>query len=127
MDAVWVSLAVTAGLIAVAGVPLRCWQLYSGRLRARVPRHLLAQATFALFAVAILVPNVAGWFYLLFVAWRDFGCAACEQRGMASAGAAGMLGCAYALLEGFLLVAQRRGTAAAGEPRSLARGRETPR
>jgi hypothetical protein len=116
MDAIWVSLAVTAGIMALAGVPLRCWQIYTGRFRSQIPGHLLAQATFSLFALLILAPNVAGWFYVLFVAYRDLRCAgACDQPGVASAIAAGMLGCAYALLEGFLFAARRRRKPAAGD------------
>lgn len=120
MDAIWVSLAVTAGLIALAGVPLRCWQIYTGQFRSQIPRHLLAQATFSLFAMLILAPNVAGWLYLVFVAYRDWSCTgACDQPGVASAIAAGMLGCAYALLEGFLLTARRRPKPVTGDGRRV--------
>jgi hypothetical protein len=116
MDTIWVSLAVTAGIIALAGVPLRCWQLCTGRFRSQIPRHPLAQATFSLTAILILVPNLAGWFYVLFVAYRDLGCAeSCGQTGVASAIATGMLGCAYILLEGFLLTARRRLKPVAGD------------
>jgi hypothetical protein len=120
MDAIWVSLAVTAGIIALAGVPLRCWQIYAGRFRSQIPRHLLAQATFSLFAMLILAPNVAGWFYVVYVAYRDLNCSgACDQPGVASAIAAGMLGCAYALLEGFLLTARRRPKPVPGDERQV--------
>jgi len=108
-DTILVSLAVTAGIVALAGVPLRCWQFYTGHLRTQVPRHLVAQATFVLFAVLFLASNVAVWIYALFVSYRDFSCAgACEHAGLASAAAVGLLGCAYILLEGFLLTARRR-------------------
>lgn len=108
-DTILVSLAVTAGIIALAGVPLRCWQFTTGRFRSEIPRHVIARATFSLFAVLFLVPNAAAWFYALLVSYRDFSCSgACEQMGVASAIAVGLLGCAYVLLESFLLTARRR-------------------
>lgn len=117
MDMVWVSLAVTAGVIALAGVPLRCWQFYTGRFRSEIPRHIIARATFSLFAVLFLVPNGAAWIYALLVSYRDFSCAgACDQAGVASAIAVGLLGCAYILLEGFLLTARRRLKPVTGDP-----------
>ena len=104
-----VSLAVTAGVIALAGVPLRCWQFATGRLRSRIPAHPLARATFSLFAYVFLIPNGLAWSYALYVAHSDFTCTGpCAQAGVASAVAVGLLGCAYALLEGFLLTARRR-------------------
>ena len=116
IDTILVSLAVTAGVFALAGVPLRCWQFATGRLRSLVPQHALAQASFSLLAVLVLVPNALAWIYSLYVAWRDFSCSgACPQAGVASAIAVGMLGCAYVLLEGVLLAARRR--AAPEEPR----------
>lgn len=108
-DTILVSLAVTAGIVALAGVPLRCWQFATGRLRSQVPRHAIAQATFSLFSVLILVPNALAWIYALVVAWRDFGCrATCPTIGVTSAIAVGLLGCAYVLLESFLAIARRR-------------------
>ena len=74
-DTILVSMAVTAGIVALAGVPLRCWQFYTGHLRTQVPRHLVAQATFVLFAVLFLASNVAVWIHALFVSYRDFSCA----------------------------------------------------
>jgi hypothetical protein len=103
MDTIWVSLAVTAGIIALAGVPLRCWQFYTGQLRSQVPPHALARATFSVFATLILVPNSLAWAYSLHVAYYDY---AGAQSGAASAIAVGMLGCAYLLLEGFLLTSR---------------------
>ena len=117
IDTILVSLAVTAGVFALAGVPLRCWQFATGRLRSRIPRHALAQASFSLLAVLVLVPNALAWIYSLFVAWRDFSCTGgCPQAGIASAIAVGMLGCAYVLLEGVLLAARRRPPAASACP-----------
>jgi hypothetical protein len=109
-----VSLAVTAGVIALAGVPLRCWQFATGRFRSQIPRHALARATFRLFAFLILVPNALAWAYAIFVLQRYLACAgACTQEWAGTAIAIGMLGCAYVLFEGFLLTA-RRPRAAAG-------------
>lgn len=116
MDTILVSLAVTAGIVALAGVPLRCWQFTTGHFRSQIPRHLVARATFSLFAVLFLAPNAAAWIYALLVSYRDFSCAgACEQAGVASAIAVGLLGCTYVLLEGFLLTARRRLTPATGD------------
>lgn len=113
MDTLWVSLAVTAGIAAMAGVPLRCWQFYTGRFRSQVPRHALARATFTLFAGIILCANLLAWSYALYVGWHDYA-GASARSGVASAIAVGMLGCAYCLLEGFLLAARRPVTAARG-------------
>lgn len=116
MDTILVSLAVTAGVIALAGVPLRCWQFTTGRFRSEIPRHIVARATFSLFAALILMPNAAAWIYALLVSYRDFSCSgSCGETGVASAVAVGLLGCAYILLEGFLLTARRRLTPVAGE------------
>jgi len=109
IDTILVSLAITAGVVALAGVPLRCWQFATGRFRSQIPQHALARATFSLFSVLFLMPNAAAWAYALYVAYRDFSCTgACAQPGVASAIAVGLLGCAYLLLEGFLLTARRR-------------------
>jgi len=104
-----VSLAVTAGVIALAGVPLRCWQFAAGRFRSQIPPHALARATFRLFAFLILVPNVLAWAYAIYIVQRYLACTgACAQEWAGTAIAVGMLGCAYFLLEGFLLTARRR-------------------
>jgi hypothetical protein len=104
-----VSLAVTAGVIALAGVPLRSWQFATGHFRSQIPPHALARATFRLFAFLILVPNAAAWAYAIYIVQRYLTCAgACTQEWAATAVAVGMLGCAYFLLEGFLLTARRR-------------------
>jgi hypothetical protein len=117
MDTLWVSLAVTAGIVAIAGVPTRCWQFYRGQFRTQVPRHALALATFSLFAALVLVPNVLAWAYAVHVVFQDYS-GAHAQRGVASVIAVGMLGCAYLLLEGFLLTARRRiAPAVASRPR----------
>jgi len=109
IDTILVSLAVTAGVIALAGVPLRCWQFATGRFRSQIPQHVLARATFSLFAFVFLAPNALAWSYAIYVAYRDATCVgACGQTGVASAIAVGMLGCAYVLLEGFLITARRR-------------------
>jgi hypothetical protein len=102
-----VSIFVMAGIVGLAGVPLRCWQYCSGRFRAQIPPQALARATFNLFAGMILAPNLLAWVYALLAAWRDC-TGATAQLGAASALAAGLLGCAYLLLEGFLLAALRR-------------------
>ena len=65
-----VSLAVTAGVIALAGVPLRCWQFGTGQFRSQIPRHALARATFRLFAFLILVPNALAWAYAIYIVYR---------------------------------------------------------
>lgn len=109
INTILVSLAVTAGVVALFGVPLRCWQFASGRFRSQVPQHALARATFRVFAFLFLVPNALAWTYAIYVAYRDATCiGGCDQSGVSSAIAVGMLGCAYALLEGFLLTARRR-------------------
>lgn len=109
INTILVSLAVTAGVVALFGVPLRCWQFATGRFRSQVPQHALARATFHLFAFLFLAPNALAWAYALYVAYRDATCTGnCGQTGVASAIAVGMLGCAYVLLEGFLLTARRR-------------------
>lgn len=118
IDTLLVSLAVSAGMVALAGVPLRCWQFYTGQFRSEIPRHALARASFSLFAALFLIPNLLAWAYALYVAYQDFrGPGA--QAGLASAIAVGLLGCAYILLEGFLLTARRRvQPAAVGEPKA---------
>jgi hypothetical protein len=104
-----VSLAVTAGVIALAGIPLRCWQFGTGRFRSQIPRHALARATFRLFASLILVPNALAWAYAIYIVYEYYTCVgACAQEWVGTAVAIGMLGCAYVLLEGFLLTARRR-------------------
>ena len=109
VDIVLVSIAVMAGAVAVAGVPLRCWQLATGRLRERIPSHPLARATFALFSGLFFVPTIFAWAYALYIAYADLSCAVpCRQPGVSTAIALGLLGCVYGLLEGFLLTAQRR-------------------
>jgi hypothetical protein len=109
LDTLLVAIAVTAGLIALIGVPLRAWQFHSGRFRAEIPRHAVARATFSVFAVLFLVPNLAAWAYALYTAHLDFTCLdACEPVRARTAITIGMLGCAYMLLEGFLLTARRR-------------------
>jgi hypothetical protein len=111
-DTILVSLAVTAGLFGLAGVPLRCWQATTGRLRAQIPRHAIAQATFGLFSALFLAPNVLAWIYVLSSGYRDFTCASpCDHAGIASMLAVGLLGCSYTLLEGFLMTARSRGQA----------------
>jgi len=108
-DTVLVSLAVVAGAVALVGVPLRCWQYSTGRLRSQIPQHAVALATFSLFSVLFYVPAALAWCYAFYAAYVDyFYVGSCAQRGVATAIALGMLGCAYALLEGFLLVARRR-------------------
>ena len=104
-----VSLAVTAGVIALAGVPLRCWQFAAGRFRSQIPPHALARATFRLFAFLILVPNALAWAYAIYIVQHYLSCVGdCAQEWAGTAVAIGMLGCAYVLLEGFLLTARRR-------------------
>jgi endonuclease/exonuclease/phosphatase (EEP) superfamily protein YafD len=119
IDTILVSLTVMAGILGLAGLPLRCWQIASGRFRSRIPQHALARATFSLCTVVFLVPNTIAWIYALFAIYRDLSCAApCAQAGVTSAVAVGMLGCAYVLLEGFLLTARRRATPVAGDRNS---------
>jgi hypothetical protein len=109
IDTVLVSLAVMAGAAALIGVPIRCWQYSTGRLRVQIPQHAIAHATFSLFSVLFYVPAVLAWVYAFYAAYVDYSCVgSCAQRGAGTAIALGMLGCAYALLEGFLLVARRR-------------------
>jgi len=111
LDTILVSLAIAAGVIALAGVPLRCWQFATGRLRSQIPQHAIARATFSLFSALFFVPSMLAWAYALYVAYADFNCTGtCAQAGVGTAIALGLLGCTYVLLEGFLLVAQRRRT-----------------
>ena len=122
IDTLLVSLAVTAGLFGLAGVPLRCWQFATGHFRSQIPRHALARATFSLFSILFVTPNALAWAYALFTALRDFGCtSACAQAGIASTIAVGFLGCSYVLLEGFLLTARRRNGSLTGGSRLLTR------
>jgi hypothetical protein len=108
-DTILVSLAVTAGIIGLAGAPLRCWQIVTGRFRPQIPLHAVARATFSLFSVLFLVPNALAWTYAITSGYRSLACAdACTQLGIASTIAVGLLGCTYVLLEGFLLTARRR-------------------
>lgn len=110
INTILVSLAVAAGVVGLAGVPLRCWQFATGHFRSRIPQHALARATFRVFAFLFLVPNALAWTYACFAAYRYLTCIdACAPRGAAAVIAAGLLGCAYVLLESFLLVARRRG------------------
>jgi len=116
LDTVLVALAVMAGAAALIGLPIRCWQYFTGRLRSQIPRHAIALATFSLFSVLFLVPAVLAWAYALYAAYVDYSCVgSCTQKGVGTALALGMLGCAYALLEGFLVVARRRTKAATGD------------
>jgi len=109
LNTMLVALAVTAGVIALAGVPLRCWQFATGRFRSQIPRHALARATFRLFAFLFLVPNALAWTYAITIVHRYTTCVgACAQEWVGTAVAVGLLGCAYVLLEGFLLTARRR-------------------
>jgi len=109
IDTILVSLAVTAGVIALAGVPLRCWQFASGQFRSQIPPHALARATFRLFAFLILVPNALAWTYAVYIVHHYYTCVgACAQEWAGTAIAIGMLGCAYVLFEGFLLTARYR-------------------
>ena len=109
INTILVSLAVTAGVVALAGVPLRCWQFATGRFRSQIPQHAVARATFRLFAFLILVPNALAWAYAIYIIQRYTTCVgACAQEWVGTAVAVGMLGCAYVLLEGFFLTARRR-------------------
>ena len=109
INTILVSLAVAAGVAGLAGVPLRLWQFATGRFDAQIPRHALARATFRLFAFVCLAPNVLAWLYALYALWRELACTEpCPQRWVAGAFAVGFLGCAYVLLESFLLTARRR-------------------
>ncbi|MGH8640587.1 MAG: hypothetical protein ACRET6_02685 [Burkholderiales bacterium] len=115
IDTILVSLAVAAGVVGLAGVPLRCWQFATGRFLSRIPQHALAHATFRFFGFVLLAPNALAWTYVLYAAGRDLACTgACPQRWVGSAIAIGFLGCAYILLESFLLVARRRTRPAGG-------------
>ena len=119
LNTMLVALAVTAGVIALAGVPLRCWQFATGRFRSQIPRHALARATFRLFAFLLLVPNALAWTYAITIVHRYTTCVgACAQEWVGTAFAVGMLGCAYALLEGFLITARRRSGPVAGSENS---------
>lgn len=109
LNTMLVALAVTAGVIALAGVPLRCWQFATGRFRSQIPQHALARATFRLFAFLFLVPNALAWTYAIYIVHRYTTCVgACAQEWVGTAVAVGMLGCAYVLLEGFLITARHR-------------------
>lgn len=109
VDTIVVSLAVMAGIAALIGVPARCWQYLTGRLRSQVPRHAIAQATFVSFSTLFYAVAVLAWLYALYAAYADLSCTNnCGQKGVGTAFALGLLGCAYALLEGFLLTARRR-------------------
>lgn len=109
IDSLLVSLALAAGAAGLIGVPLRLWQFARGRFLSQIPRHALAQASFRLFAFVFLAPSVLAWIYAVYSAFDELTCAgACPQRWVASAFAFGFLGCAYVLLESFLLVARRR-------------------
>ena len=109
LDSLLVAVAVTAGLIALVGVPLRAWQFHTGRFRSEIPRHALARASFSVFAVLFLVPNLLAWAYTVHTAHVDLTCLEnCEAARVRTAITVGMLGCAYALLEGFLFTARRR-------------------
>jgi len=111
MDTVIVSLVVIVGIVALGGVPMRLWQIATGRFRDKIPPHPVARATFSLFSLVFCVPSALAWTYALFVVYRDFSCpGSCPQAGVTSAIAVGLLGCAYLLLEGFLLTARRRVT-----------------
>jgi hypothetical protein len=117
IDTVLVTVAILAGVVALAGVPLRCWQFATGRFYPYIPQHALAQASFNLFSVLFLVPSALAWAYALYVGWVEFNCTGtCAQTGVGTALALGLLGCAYILLEGFLLTARRRKQSAASEP-----------
>lgn len=110
INTILVSLAVAAGVVGLAGAPLRCWQFATGRFSSQIPQHALARATFRFFGFVFLAPNALAWIYALYAAGRDLACAGpCPQRWLGSAIAIGFLGCAYVLLEAFLLVARRRG------------------
>ena len=108
-DTIVVSLAVMAGAVALIGVPVRCWQYAAGRLRSQIPQHAIAHATFSVFSALVYAPAALAWVYTLYAGYADYTCTgSCTQRGVGSAIALGMLGCTYALLEGFLLTARRK-------------------
>jgi len=116
MDAIVVSLAVMAGIVALIGVPVRSWQYLTGQLYSRVPQHAVAQATFRVFSTLFYVLAGLAWLYALYTAYADYTCVGkCGQKGAATAFALGLLGCAYVLLEGFLLTARRRATSVTGD------------
>ena len=110
LNNILVAITIGAGVIALAGVPLRAWQFHTGQFRSQIPQHAVARASFSLLAVMFLIPNLIAWAYALYIAYADFTCfEACAPAGIRPAVAVGMLGCAYSLLEGFLLTARRRG------------------
>jgi hypothetical protein len=112
LDTIVVSLAVMAGIAALIGVPVRCWQQLTGRHRSQIPAHAVAQATFGALSAVFYALATLGWCYALYAAYVDYSCTAnCGQRGAGTALALGLLGCAYALLEGFLFTARRRRSA----------------
>jgi len=39
INTILVSLAVAAGVVGLAGVPLRCWQFATGRFRSQIPQQ----------------------------------------------------------------------------------------
>jgi len=109
IDAIVVSLAVMAGIIALIGVPVRLFQHFRGRLRSQIPQHVIALATFGVFSALFHALTSLAWVYALYAAYADYSCVgSCGQRGAGAAFALGMLGCAYVLLEGFLLTARRK-------------------
>jgi len=110
LNHILVTIAITAGMVALVGVPLRAWQLHRGRFQSQIPRHAVARTAFTLFAVLFFVPSLLAWTYALFIVYADVTCIeACAPARIRTAVVVGMLGCAYALLEGFLLTARRRG------------------
>jgi len=76
LDTIPVSLAIAAGVIALAGVPLRCWRFATGRLRSRIPHHAIARATLSLFPALSFIPTTRAWAYAVY--------AACVSRGVRS-------------------------------------------
>jgi hypothetical protein len=111
VNQILVAITIAAGVIALAGVPLRAWQFHRGHFRSQIPQHAVARTTFSLFAVLFFVPNLLAWAYSLFVVYADVTCIeACAPARIRTAVVVGMLGCAYGLLEGFLFSARRRGS-----------------
>lgn len=109
VDTIIVSLAVMAGIAALIGVPVRCWQYLTGRLRTQIPSHVIARATFSAFSTVFYALAVLAWLYAIYAAYVDFSCTMnCGYQGAGTAIALGLLGCTYALLEGFLLTARRK-------------------